>query len=185
VQWHINTTENQTHSSNGTVGLGSASSPTKTRNNQLLKTKLALIKTKSTSSLNKAASYTQLLRTLTKKRKQISNAKKFKKVQYKDFFEKFSVKILERRLESLEYAPTTGKIKFTANIIGTKTNEQGTESFLIEWTPKNILPNEWVERNNLKESKEMYASDLFKEKAQLNEKNPFYVRHRYRANKRK
>jgi len=185
VQWHIKTTDNQAHSSNGNAGSGSTQSPTKTRNNQLLKTKLALIKTKSTNSLNKAASYTQLLKTLTKKRKQISNAKKFKKVQYKDFFEKFSVKILENRLESLDYMPTTGKIKFAANIIGSKTNEQGHESFLIEWTPKNMLPNEWVERKNLQESKEMYASDLFKDKAQLGEKNPFYVRHRYRINKRK
>jgi hypothetical protein len=160
-------------------------SPTKTRNNQMLKTKLALIKTKSSNSLNKAASYTQLLRTLTKKRKQISNAKKFKKVQYKDFFEDFSVKILENRLESLNYKPTTGKITFTANVIGSKTNEQGDESFLIEWAPKNILPNEWVERSNLQETKEMYASDLFNKKARLNEKNPFYARHRYRLSKRK
>lgn len=82
--------------------------------------------------------YSQILKTLAKKRKtQAMTAKKFKKAQFKDFLDDFSIKIIETKLKSLNYE--SGRFRFSAQIIASQvdlaTNE---EMFLIQWVPKNM-----------------------------------------------
>lgn len=91
--------------------------------------------------ISKFQNYAQLLKALTKKRKAQNNAdqlkKRFKKANYKDFFDTCSVRVIEHRLSSLNY--DSGSIMFKANVIASQLNSvTGVESFLIEWEPKNM-----------------------------------------------
>lgn len=192
-QCHINTTENLPTQ----IPAVSSLSPVKTRNAQLLNTaKQSLIqniKNKNNSDRNKPTSevlksskplpnYSQILKTLTKKRKmQVLGAKKFKKAQFKDFIDDSSVKVLSNNLNLLNYE--SGTCTFSAEIIGSHyNNSTNSELFLVQWSPVNILENEWVDKNNLQATKQITIADLPKNATSL---NPFYRSLRFRLNKRK
>ena len=141
-QSHINSTENTPvmphHASN--------SSPIKTKKHELLNTaKLALIeniKNKNNTNQLKSAkplpNYSLILKNLTKKRKtQALMTKKFKKAQFKDFIDAFSVEVIDNKLRALNYQ--NGKCTFKAEILGSQMNETtNTEMFLVKWNPPNI-----------------------------------------------
>lgn len=186
-QSHINSTENlpvvtHNHTSN--------CSPIKTKKHELLNNaKLALlenIKNKNNVTQLKSAkplpNYSLILKNLTKKRKtQALMAKKFKKAQFKDFIDDFSVDVIHGKLKALDYR--NGKVTFRVEILGSQMNETtNTEMYLVKWNPPNILENEWVSINDLRATKELSLSDLPKKGTNL---NPFYRRHRFRPNKRK
>jgi len=182
-QSHIN-------SENISVTPGQSTSPTKARTHLLNNAKKALIqniKNKNNSattfkSAKPLPNYSQILKNLTKKRKtQALTAKKFKKAQFKDFLDNFSVKVLESKLKALNYQ--SGVCTFKAEIIGSQSNHvTNSEMFLVQWNPKNILKNEWVEKKNLHASKQITLSEL---PTQANRLNPFYRPHRFRTNRRK
>lgn len=166
-------------------------SPTKTRSHLLLNNaKIALIqniknKNNTATSLKSAkpqTNYSQILKTLTKKRKtQALAAKKFKKAHFKDFIDDFTVQVIENKLNFLEFK--NGKCNFKAEIIGSHiNNETNTEMFLVQWNPKNILENEWLEKKDLRTTKELSLSEL---PTKANRLNPFYRSHRFRTNRRK
>ncbi len=109
--------------------------------------KMALIqniKNKTTSvpgklkSAKPSMNYSQILKTLTKKRKlQAMTLKKFKKAHFKDFLDDFSIKMIGSKLMELNY--NSGKFTFSAEIIGTRTDTTtNAEAFLIQWNPKNM-----------------------------------------------
>jgi len=109
--------------------------------------KLALIqniKNKTTTvqgkfkSAKPSTNYSQILKTLTKKRKaQAMTFKKFKKAQFKDFFDDFSIQMIGSKLTTLNYH--SGKFTFSAEIIGKRTDmDTKAETFLIQWNPKNM-----------------------------------------------
>ncbi len=82
--------------------------------------------------------YSNLRKDLTKKRKNqthISQIKKFKKVQYEDFIDTCSSRVIEQKLINLSY--DSGSISFECNVIGfNKVNDA--ELVLIEWVPRNM-----------------------------------------------
>ncbi|CAF1052440.1 unnamed protein product [Brachionus calyciflorus] len=134
----------------------------------------------------KFQNYSQILKALTKKRKNTEfNKKKFKKAQFKDFVDACSLKVIDDKLNQLNYQ--SGTCTFHANIIASSVNiSDSVETFLVEWYPKNILENEWIEREKLTLTKTVDVNDLFKTcKLNRDEHNPFYSRHRFRNNKRK
>jgi hypothetical protein len=96
--------------------------------------------TNSTSSI--LPNYSQILKTLTKKRKNLSNndttgRNKFKKAQYKDYIDPTSFKIIEKKLKNLNYE--SGKVTFNAKIISSRVDSSTkTQSFLVEWQPRNM-----------------------------------------------
>ena len=86
--------------------------------------------------------YSQILKTLTKKRKNLSNndttgRNKFKKAQYKDYLDPTSFKIIDKKLKHLNYE--SGKVTFNAKIISSRVDSStNLQSFLVEWQPRNM-----------------------------------------------
>ena len=86
----------------------------------------------------KLPNYSQILKTLTKKRKiQDLTAKKFKKAQFKDFLDDCSIKLIENKLKCLNYQ--SGKVTLNAQIIASHVNNAtNIEMFLVQWHPPNM-----------------------------------------------
>ena len=87
----------------------------------------------------KLPNYAQLFKALTKRKRpqQDASVKKFKKVQYKDFVDDFSLKVIENKLKSLNY--NSGTITFQAKIIAHHFNSStNNDHYLVEWSPKNM-----------------------------------------------
>jgi hypothetical protein len=105
-------------------------------------TLLAETKPNGCATKPKLENYSQFLKSLTKKRKaQLSNAeaykRKFKKAQFKDYVDACSLKVIDHRLNKLNWR--AGMLTFNANIVGQRTDSvTGAQTYLVEWTPKNM-----------------------------------------------
>lgn len=64
-------------------------------------------------------------------------AKKFKKAQFKDFVDDFSVDVIQGKLKALNYQ--NGKCTFRVEILGSLKDETtNTEMYLVKWNPPNM-----------------------------------------------
>lgn len=139
----------------------------------------------STNGSTRFQNYSQILKALTKKRKTTDfNKKKFKKAQFKDFFDACSLKVVDDKLDQLSFK--SGTCTFQANIVGSCVNmSTGVETYEVEWHPKNYIENEWIEKDKLVLTKTVDVKDMFKRNKINHDKNPLYARHRFRKNRRK
>lgn len=85
--------------------------------------------------------FSQLFKTLTRKRK--ANAandqlrRRFKKANYKDYFDPGSVRVVEDKLKKLNYK--SGQLTLKAKIVASEINAQtGVEWYKVEWMPGNM-----------------------------------------------
>lgn len=59
----------------------------------------------------------------------------FKKVQYKDYIDHGTTVTIDKKLKSFEFE--SGTITLSASVVGVAKNDNGIETFLIEWLPEN------------------------------------------------
>jgi len=88
--------------------------------------------------------FAHVRKALSKRRKTQTNnsqIKKFKKVQYEDFIDDASAKMIAQNLQQLNYE--MGTITFDYNIRAFDRFD-GREFMLIEWLPKNMLVNKFL-----------------------------------------
>ena len=84
--------------------------------------------------------FAQVKKILQKRKKtqtNIAQLKKFKKVQYEDYIDDVSAKLLDSILQSLKYDCRVGTISFDFNLVGT-CRQNGIELVLVEWEPLNM-----------------------------------------------
>lgn len=144
----------------------------------------------STNETSQLANYSHILKALNKKRKVLTTEnsnKKFKKAQYKDYADECTVSVVDNKLRTLNFF--SGQITLKANIIGfkSKTSTQK-EQILIEWFPKNILENEWIEKSQFTETKTVPINELNLQSKTTQVSNAFnqmFRNHRFRPNRRK
>lgn len=105
----------------------------------------------------------------------------FKKAQYKDFIDEHSASAVKLDLDELNF--NSGTIQLRANLIAHK-KMNNLNYYLVEWLPKNMLENEWVEESVLEPVREMNICDL-KIDDFCTTSNSLYRKYRFRESRRK
>lgn len=81
---------------------------------------------------------THILKTFRRRKANASEQlKRFRKANYKDFFDVCSLQLCTARLQNLNFQ--SGYVTFRARIVASNINSStGVESYLVEWEPKNM-----------------------------------------------
>ena len=88
------------------------------------------------------SNYAQILKSLQSKKRKNNTSndlamKKFKKVQYKDYIDQSTVRLIEKKLRMFDYK--SGTVTFNAKIVASQMDSaNNAELFLVEWQPKNM-----------------------------------------------
>lgn len=93
---------------------------------------------KEANSLDYKSKITHILKSFRKRKANASeHFKRFRKANYKDFFDVCSLQLCTARLQDLNFK--SGFVTFRASIVASnKDASTGNELFLVEWEPKNM-----------------------------------------------
>jgi len=138
-----------------------------------------------TTTVDYKSKLVHILKSFSRKRKANASEqlKRFRKANYKDFFDSCSLQLCTARLQQLDFK--SGYVTLVARIVASNRDAQtNVQSYLVEWSPPNLVESEWVEESQLKSEKTVSLDELAEHFCKHNS-NQLYRRHRFRENKRK